>query len=123
MNTENIPVIRLTPDGNGAAFGPWQDAASGKSKERFLNLYDAPRELKGRTRAGIWEGSACVEEIDGYSADELMVVLEGSCVITDAAGHEEVFSEGDIFFMPMGFRGVWRQPGHMKKSFMMFLAD
>jgi uncharacterized cupin superfamily protein len=123
MTTENIPVIRLTPDGNGAAFDPWQDAEGGGSKERYLIQFDAPRALKGRTRAGIWEGTACVEEISGYPADEYMMVLEGSCTITDASGHEEVFEAGDSFFMPMGFNGIWRQYGTMKKYFVMFLAD
>ena len=124
MSIENIPVIRLTPDGSGAEFGPWQGAASGESaQERFLMLFNEKRDLKGSSRVGIWEGTACVEEIDGYPADELMVVLDGSCTITDASGHEEVFNAGDSFFMPMGFHGVWRQDGHMKKYFMMLLTD
>lgn len=128
MTERNIPVIRLHPDGEGAEFNPWQDVThdgviEGTPQDRNLIYFDQRRDMKGRSRVGIWESTAYAEKITDYPADEFMVVLEGSCTIVDADGHEEVFTVGDSFFMPKGFNGIWRQDSPMKKYFMMFLAD
>ena len=128
MAARNLPIIRLHPSGGGTEFNPWQDVThdgviEGTPKERNLVCFDERRDMRGRSRVGIWESTAYVEKISDYEADEFMVVIEGSCTIVDAGGHEEVFKVGDSFFMPKGFNGIWRQDGHMKKYFMMFLAD
>jgi len=53
----------------------------------------------------VWEATRYRERIDGYPIDELMLILEGSVIITDADGVKETFSPGDAFVMPKGVQG------------------
>lgn len=46
---------------------------------------------------------------EDYPADEFMVVLEGEVTLENDS-FSETYRKGDAFFVPKGFKGVWRQP-------------
>lgn len=71
----------------------------------------------GAVNAGVWECSACTEQVRDYPYDQCCVVLEGTLTITDEAGHAETFRPGDTFMIPRGFNGTWRMPGRYKNYF------
>jgi len=66
----------------------------------------------------VWEATRYRERIDGYPIDELMLILEGSVIITDADGVKETFSPGDAFVMPKGFKGMWENTETVRKYYM-----
>lgn len=67
-------------------------------------------------RTGIWRAGPYTERYDDYPADEFMVVLEGE-VTLEGEGFRETFRKGDAFFVPKGFKGIWRQPVAMLKFY------
>lgn len=67
-------------------------------------------------RAGIWRSKPYTERYESYPADEFMVVLEGE-VSMEGAGFSETYRKGDSFFVPKGFKGLWRQPVDMLKFY------
>ncbi len=54
-------------------------------------------------------------EIDDWPWDELMFLIEGQVEITDRAGVTKTYGPGEIFLMPRGFSGTWKQLGPIKK--------
>ena len=54
-------------------------------------------------------------QIKDWPIDEFMHILEGQVEITDESGASRVYGPGDMFVMPKGFSGTWRQLGPIKK--------
>ena len=77
----------------------------------WSNLADLPLE-----HAGIWRSTAYTERYDHYPTDEFMVILKGEVTLENDEV-SETFREGDAFFVPKGFKGVWRQPVDMVKLY------
>jgi uncharacterized cupin superfamily protein len=44
-----------------------------------------------------------------------MFLLEGELEIQDSAGKSRVYKSGDVFFMPRGFSGAWREHTAIQK--------
>ncbi|WP_287149990.1 cupin domain-containing protein [Mesorhizobium sp.] len=91
-------------------------------RQRRHRFYVGERRLPGQIRVGIWEATAYTERLVNYPKDEFMYVIEGSVTIVEEDGREETFGQGDSFFMPAGFTGLWRQDEAIKKYFMVFDA-
>ncbi len=115
-------VIRLHPNGdpeNGMTPGDWEcDLIEGNPKKSFHRFFEARRESMGEMRVGVVEGHAYTEKVVDYPCDEMCLVLEGSVIVIDEDGHEEVFEKGDCLFMPRGFSGFWKQSDNFKKYHM-----
>ena len=45
--------------------------------------------------SGVWESAPCKEEIDSYTAHEMMTIISGSLTVTNADGQAEIFTSGD----------------------------
>lgn len=71
---------------------------------------------EAKLRAGIWRSSAYTERYEDYPSDEFMVVLEGEVTLENDE-ISETFRKGDAFFVPKGFKGIWRQPVAMLKFY------
>jgi uncharacterized cupin superfamily protein len=67
-------------------------------------------------RTGIWRCEAYTERYEDYPADEFMVVLEGEVTLENDS-FSETYRKGDAFFVPKGFKGVWRQPVALLKFY------
>ena len=55
-----------------------------------------------------------------YTEHEYCRMLEGRCVITDAAGNEFAVGPGDEFTIPAGFVGTWRVIEAARKRFVVY---
>lgn len=66
--------------------------------------------------AGFWAADVGRAEI-AYDKDELCTLIEGKVRLTDESGKVEVFSAGDTFLIPEGFRGVWETLEPVRKFF------
>ncbi len=125
MTSQSTKVVRLGGEGSvNNTSASWTAVThagiiEGDPKERSTLFFAQMRNAPGKVRIGIWESTAYAEKIVDYDKDEFMVVLEGSCLIIDDDGSEERFETGDVFFMPKGFTGIWRQTEPMKKYFAM----
>ncbi len=73
--------------------------------------------------AGIWQCSACKEDIESYPLNEFMVVLDGSVTCTGADGESATYGKGDCFIMEKGWRGVWHMTETFKKYFIAYTGD
>ena len=76
----------------------------------------------GQLEVGVWECTAYTSRFDdGYPATEFAVILSGSVVITDEAGHAETFEAGDSYLIPKGMKLIWHMPETMRKYFVIFV--
>jgi len=68
--------------------------------------------------AGVWECAPCKEEIDSYPVHEMMTIISGSVTLTNKAGKIEVFTAGDVFFIPKGTQCTWQITETLRKMYM-----
>ena len=123
---EQTKLVRLLPDGDplqGMTQGCFAgNVIEGDPIEYAHRFFSADREISGQLRVGVYRGSAYTEKLSSYACDEIMIVLEGSVTVTDVNGHQEIFEDGDCFFMPQGFSGYWKQSDNFKKFHMTMCA-
>ena len=71
-----------------------------------------------RILTGVWESAPCREEIESYSAHELMTVLSGSVTLTSEDGTSETFTTGDTFFVAKGTKLTWEITETLRKFYL-----
>jgi len=54
-------------------------------------------------------------QLRDWPVDELMILLSGRIEIADAAGRTRIYDAGDVFLMPAGFAGTWRELSPISK--------
>lgn len=120
MNSPSI--IRFEPMGPGGELERWEDIPaseleSGNPVQRgHFNLKDD----KHGVSAGVWDCTAFTSKQGPYPVHEFMVVLEGSVTIVEADGRETTVNPGDSFVIPKGLVCQWKQPGYLRKYFVIF---
>ena len=103
MGVEQIRPIRM---GEGQVVEPkWPegDASEGWAEKEYRSFADET----GRLFGGTWQGSPGSLRMDPYPYDEVCVMLSGRVALVDVDGGRREFGEGEAFFVPRGFRGVW----------------
>lgn len=73
----------------------------------------------GKTHSGFWSsepGSLTLDFTDDQF--ELCTILEGRVILTDISGTVEIYSPGDTFIMPGGFKGVWESVSLVRKFYL-----
>lgn len=118
-------VIRLNrdgPEGSGLAF--WghlenENVIDGEPTETGHNFFT---DATGKLTSGVWECTPCTSKIDGYPVDEFCVILSGTVVVTDEAGHAQTFKPGDAFVIPKGLKCTWHMPETTRKYYTIFDA-
>jgi uncharacterized cupin superfamily protein len=68
--------------------------------------------------AGVWECAPCKEEIDSYPVHEMMTIISGSVTLTNKKGKTEVFTAGDVFYIPKGTQCTWQITERLRKMYM-----
>ena len=71
----------------------------------------------GNMYIGMWDSTAFDSEMRPFPWHEMVRLLEGEVIITEADGSEHTFSEGDAFFIPMGTVCKWQASGYVKKFY------
>ena len=95
---EDKPYWTVT-EGDGPTFGSRKDFVS----------------PDGRFQVGYSQYDKMTLQLKDWPIDEFMHILEGQVQITDESGASKVYGPGDMFVMPKGFNGTWRQLSPIKK--------
>jgi uncharacterized cupin superfamily protein len=72
--------------------------------------------------AGVWDCTAFVDHPTNYGVDEFMYLLEGSVIMAMPDGSEVEVKAGEAFVIPKGLACQWKQPGYVRKIFMILDA-
>lgn len=93
---------------------PAHALVSGRPVQRgHLYIDDNARGLQ----AGVWDCTAMTAKMSPYPVDEFMLVLEGAIEILLPDGRVSRIEAGQSFVLPKGLVCQWRQPGYVKKIF------
>lgn len=68
--------------------------------------------------AGVWDCTAFVDHPSPYGVDEFMYLLDGSVIMGMPDGTEVEVKAGEAFVIPKGLQCQWKQPGYVRKIFM-----
>jgi uncharacterized cupin superfamily protein len=111
-------IVRFGANPPAVEEGKPSNVISGDPKTRLQNYFT---DGSGQFFSGIWESSKGKWPVS-YSESEFCAILEGKCVLTDAAGKAETFTKGDSFVIPSGFSGTWETVEPVKKLYAIFEA-
>lgn len=109
-------AVRFDPDVPLADWGgyPPEALVSGTPRQRgHLYIDDKARGLS----AGVWDCTAMTCRMGPYPVDEFMLLLEGAVEIVRPDGQVTRVEAGQSFVIPKGLVCQWRQPGYVKKFF------
>ncbi|WP_374440982.1 cupin domain-containing protein [Stella sp.] len=115
--------IRFHPEGPGGAgledWGalPAEALESGEGRQRGRYFFQDER--LGLS-AGVWDCTPFVGRMGPHGNNELMLLLEGEVTIEPEAGEAVTVRAGEAFYLPKGLRVRWRQPGRVRKYFVIF---
>lgn len=70
--------------------------------------------------AGVWDCTAFTGKMEPYDVNEFMFILEGSVTMVLPDGSEETINAGEAFAIPKGLVCQWKQPGYVRKYFVIF---
>jgi uncharacterized protein len=85
----------------------------GNPKQTVWMHYTDP---SGQFMVGIWRSEPGLWRVH-YTEQEYCHILEGTSVLTDAAGHAVTVRAGDSFVVPRGFVGTWEVVATTTKRF------
>ena len=71
----------------------------------------------GNMYIGMWDSSALDSEMRPFPWHEIVHLLEGEVLITEADGRSHRFVAGDVFFIPMGTVCRWQISDYVKKLY------
>ncbi|SVC95427.1 uncharacterized protein METZ01_LOCUS348281 [marine metagenome] len=83
--------------------------------ETTLSFYEAE---DGSVATGVWECPPCKVDIDNYPVNEMMTIISGALIMTNAEGVEETFGPGEVVFVPKGSKLTWQITERLKKYYM-----
>ena len=111
---------KMQPAGKpGKALEDWggypSDAlVSGTPQQHGVLYLDDPVH---KLTAGVWTCTPMTGTMGAWSSNEFMVLLEGTVTVVHAAGDELTVHAGECFVIPKGTICQWKQPGFVRKFF------
>jgi uncharacterized cupin superfamily protein len=123
LQTQNAEIIRLDRErlagNNLGEFSPYEPD-SGDLVARGHDYFYSEDENFG---IGVWESKPGKMTYVDLPYDELMVVLDGSLVMTDEHGKTEVFGVGEGLVLPKGWSGTLAVPeGGVRKIWVSYMG-
>jgi uncharacterized cupin superfamily protein len=112
------PIAPDTPLTEGGVYPPDVRAGDFDGAYRQATLFKSA--AYPGNRVAFWESEPGVLKAANYPMDELIVVLEGHLVTTDADGTRREFRAGDTFVLPKGWAGTWDMKTRFKKMLVNF---
>jgi uncharacterized cupin superfamily protein len=70
--------------------------------------------------AGVWDCTAMTTVMAPYPVNEFMILLDGEVMMIEESGRETLVRAGESFIIPKGLPCQWKQPGYVKKFFVIF---
>ena len=113
-----VQLVRFGSNPPPAETGKPANVVSGSPTTKLQNYFT---DQSAQFFSGIWECTPGKWPVS-YSESEFCAILEGKCVLTDAAGKSETFSKGESFVIPSGFTGTWETVEPVKKLYAIFDA-
>jgi len=71
----------------------------------------------GNYFVGMWDSTAFDSELRPFPWHEMVSLLEGEVLITEADGKSHLFTAGDAFFIPMGTVCRWQSDAYVRKFY------
>lgn len=72
--------------------------------------------FKGEQLVGvIWKSEYGIMRDVDYPFEQMVLVLEGTLILTPDDGEVKYYKEGDVFLYPKGFTGLWEMPTGYKE--------
>lgn len=98
---------------------PPEKCAQGNPAQSIWNHYT---DNTGLFSCGIWQGEACILNVEyGLHEEEFCVLLEGEVVLTGRDGVAHHLQAGKAFVVPGGFVGTWQNLGRVRKYYAIML--
>jgi len=113
-----VPVAASVPGSVQTIHAPDSDPAHYRVVEgtHFSYRCHDPYTFPDRTAAvQVCEIDPVTLEIRYWPETEVIHLVRGEVTITEPDGHTTNHVAGDIFVLPRGFKGVWRQSGQLLK--------
>lgn len=119
--TDTAQITRFAPH------GPEPDGLTEWERMDPANLVSGEPVQRGHTyhenpdagyMSGVWDCTAFTDHMMPYPVDEFMFLLEGSVTMGLPDGTEVTVGAGQAFVIPKGFECQWKQPGYVRKYFM-----
>ena len=83
-----------------------------ETTQRFYEAED------GSVATGVWECPPSKVEINNYPVNEMMTIISGALVMTNADEVEETFGPGEVLFVSKGSKLTWHITERLKKYYM-----
>jgi uncharacterized cupin superfamily protein len=122
LPSANMQITRLDRDRlagkNLGEFAPYEPESGNLVARGYEYYYSAD----GNFGIGVWESKPGEMTYVDLEYDELMVVLDGSLVMTDEHGKIEVFNPGEGLVLPKGWTGTLAVPeGGVRKIWVSYM--
>ncbi|MCY4514636.1 MAG: cupin domain-containing protein [Candidatus Tectomicrobia bacterium] len=115
--TEN--TFKILPDSAGekttSNLIPTACFTTEENDETTQRFYDAE---DGSVAVGVWECPPCKVDIENYPVNEMMTIISGALIMTNAEGVEETFGPGEVVFVPKGSKITWHIIKRLRKYYM-----
>ena len=85
------------------------------TEETTCRFYEAE---DGSVASGVWECGPCKLDIDSYPVNEMMTIISGALIMTNADGVEETFGPGEVVFVAKGSKMNWHITERLAKYYM-----
>ena len=85
------------------------------TEETTCRFYEAEG---GSVASGVWECAPCKMDIESYPVNEMMTIISGALIITNAEGVEELFGPGEVVFVAKGSKMNWHITERLAKYYM-----
>lgn len=109
-----VDFERSAPEPETGAPAP-ERVLRGAPRYSIWNHYSDPT---GQFHAGVWEAGPGAWRVQyDPCEEELCVLLEGRCRITEEDGAVREFGPGATFVVPGGFRGIWENLERVRKVY------
>lgn len=114
-------VLRFEPDGPpGVGMERWEDMNPDDlvAGTPVQNGHTYHEDAGAGYLAGVWDCTAFTDAFGPYAVDEFMWLIDGSVIMVMPDGAEVTVEAGQAFVLPKGLQCQWKQPGYVRKFFM-----
>jgi uncharacterized cupin superfamily protein len=114
-------IIRYNPNGvdDKGLVGPMAHVSERDDTKTTTYTY-YKSDLNPRIDSGVWEAHNFQGKLHPTRSSEFIHLIEGEIILTDAAGHDEIFHPGDNLVIPRGANVAWKKTDYIKEFWVSF---
>jgi uncharacterized cupin superfamily protein len=80
-------------------------------------------DVTGQLTIGVWSSTPYQRKPAAFARHELMHILEGEAILTDAEGRAHSFAAGETVFVPIGAQIAWKNTVPVRKIYCSFTPN